>query len=167
MPGITLGVAQVSLWHNPAKTCSLNGLSRPQIVQLFAESVLYGLYLSSCGFSGYRLFRTGNPSRWRKCSECKWYLNLIWVTLLLTGTANIIMELLRVFRAFSSDDGLAEERLAEVSNAFNLGMVCLTRSLLFPLRADRYAVDDYYRDSRTGCRYCMGKFVSRYSSGGF
>jgi multisubunit Na+/H+ antiporter MnhE subunit len=70
------------------------------VSSFFLESICYGMYLVSCGFSVKALFTIGYPARWRRVSEFSWIILSAWIILFVNSAFNVSLAILRQKDAF-------------------------------------------------------------------
>lgn len=96
-------------------------IASAQLATLFAQSVCYGLYVVTVGFTIRYLLRTvSSPTRWRRPDEIRWFFVIIAVALFVNCTFNMALTFVRVIGAFVDFDGEAGDYFSQVSSWINV-----------------------------------------------
>lgn len=140
-------------------------ITAAQLVGNFCETLLYGMYLVTCGLCARAFLFTGSgkEERWLRPHEIRWMMVFIATTLLAICSFDVAIGLLHNFQAFIQSTDPSEEYY-DIGDWINISRV--SRSL-FPAAATANATNHRTVRKPSYCddpgRFCFGT-ISKMSS---
>jgi hypothetical protein len=99
-------------------------ITAAQLSGILCETLLYGMYLVTCGFCARALLIVSNDGekRWVRVHEVRWILTIIAVALFVISTWDVAIGILHLFHAFIKAENATVE-LTNIADWINIARV--------------------------------------------